>query len=158
MRDDERRTIRCIRAKQRSERPLPSGIDTARRLVEHEQVGLDREHRCDRELLALPAREIARVPLRERLEVQAPERSAGSILSGRERDLVERGLGDEVAARVCGRYGAAEAETRPPPGASSPAATLAIVVLPTPFGPTSATTSPRETASESSASTGGPPG
>ena len=40
----------------------------------------------------------------------------------------------------------------------SPAATFASVVLPIPFGPTSDTTSPRRSESDSSTSTGGPPG
>ena len=39
--------------------------------------------------------------------------------------------------------------TRPALGTSSPAASFASVVLPTPFGPTSATTSPRRSASDS---------
>ena len=90
MGDDERRARRRLRAEQRSELPLALRVDTARRLVEHEQVGLDREHRGDREPLALAAREVARVPLGERRQVEPLERAPRTLLAGGERDLGEQ--------------------------------------------------------------------
>src|SRR5207247_10466510 len=45
VRDDERRALRSLRNEERGERGLPNGIDPAGRLVEHEQIGLDGEHR-----------------------------------------------------------------------------------------------------------------
>ena len=51
-----------------------------------------------------------------------------------------------------------EKSRRPALGTSNPAASFASVVLPAPFGPTSATTSPRRSESDSSQTTGGPPG
>ena len=60
--DDERASARRFRAEQRGELCLPLRIDAAGRLVEHEQVGLGREHGRQREPLALADREIARMP------------------------------------------------------------------------------------------------
>ena len=61
VRDDERRPLGRLRPQQRGELVLALGVDSAGRLVEDEQVRLDREHRRKRKALALSAREVSRV-------------------------------------------------------------------------------------------------
>ena len=90
MRDDERPAARRLGAQQRRELRLPLGIDPARRLVEDQQVRLRREHRREREALALADGEIARMPLRVIGEPELGERVARARRVGAERDLVER--------------------------------------------------------------------
>src|SRR5262249_28181608 len=65
VRDHERRAVVRPGAQQLGQLALPLGVDATGRLVEHEEVGLGREHTRDREPFALPAREVARMPLRE---------------------------------------------------------------------------------------------
>ena len=76
------------------------------------------------------------------------------VSSAAERDLVEHALGDDVPAGILRQVrGARRASTSPASGSSSPAAICASVVLPAPFGPVSATTSPRRTSSDAPSST-----
>ena len=61
VRHDERSARRRLRPQEPRELGLALRIDAARRLVEHEQLRLGREHRCECEPLALAGREIARM-------------------------------------------------------------------------------------------------
>ena len=160
MRDDERRARRRLRAEQRGELALALRVDAARRLVEHEQVGLDGEHGGDREALALAAREVARVPVGERGQVELLERAPRARLAGGERDLGEHRLGDEVAAGILRQVrGAAEADdaARRPARAAPPRASRASSCR---RRSGRRARRPRRAAatSDSSTSTGGPPG
>ena len=51
--DDERPALGRLGAEQPRKRLLPLGIDATRRLVEDEELGLGREHRRERQPLAL---------------------------------------------------------------------------------------------------------
>ena len=76
-------------------------VDAARRLVEHEQVGLGDEHGREREPLALAAREVARMPRLVAGEPDVGERAPRARARSRaERDLLVAALADEVAARI----------------------------------------------------------
>ncbi len=77
MRDEDGCTIARVCADHVRE-PRPCGrVDTARRLVEHEQVGLGRKHGGQGESLALAAREIAWVAARVSAERDEPQGSRG---------------------------------------------------------------------------------
>ena len=84
------------------ERRLAVGVDPARRLVEHEQIGLGHGDGGDPEALALPAREIARMTARREREPEPLERGrrAHLVAADPERDLVDRGLAHEIAAGI----------------------------------------------------------
>src|SRR6266540_7520439 len=97
---DQRRAAACVRAQERGELALALGIDSTGRLVEHEQIRLHGEHACDRDALALPAREIARMPRREVRQLELLHRLACRALVGGQRDLREHRLGDEVATGI----------------------------------------------------------
>src|SRR5919199_4060218 len=62
--DDERGAPGGRAAQQRRELELPLGVDPPGRLVEHEQVGVGREHGGEAEPLTLAAREVARGAVR----------------------------------------------------------------------------------------------
>ena len=148
---------RRLRAQERGQLGLALRVDAAGRLVEDEQVGLGGEHRGEREPLPLAAREVARVALLEAGQPDRRERGAraprssptpsATSSSARSRDEVAAGILRQVARRD------RRARPRPPAGSSRPAAIFASVVLPTPFGPVSATTSPRRSSSETPSST-----
>ena len=158
MRDDERRPRARLRAQQCGELELPLRVDAPGRLVEHEQVGVADEHGREREPLPLAAREVARMA---RLVAGEPDRGerAPRLRRGRRRARPRR-----PPARVRGSGpgpGAGTPHARcarrcRPCGSSSPAASFASVVLPQPFGPVSATISPRRSSSDAPSSTRGP--
>src|SRR5262245_5620748 len=62
---DEGSPVGRLRAQQLGQRPLALRVDAASRLVEDQQAGIDREHAGDREALALAAREVAGMTVRE---------------------------------------------------------------------------------------------
>src|SRR5262249_14787941 len=82
------------------ERGLAVGVDTARGLVEDEQVWLPHGHGSEAEPLALAAGEIPRMAILRPRESDAAERPAGALRVGAERDLVEHALAREVAAGI----------------------------------------------------------
>src|SRR5204863_6523368 len=94
---DERAAVGSAAAEKVGELLLPLGIDTTRRLVEGEEVGLRDEHRAEPQPLALAAREIARVPCREPLEPDERERGPRTpeIPADAESDLLLDALADE---------------------------------------------------------------
>src|SRR5690348_2756575 len=63
VRDDDRPACGSAGPKQRGQLRLALRIDAARRLVEHEQLRLRREHRREREPFPLARRQVARVAL-----------------------------------------------------------------------------------------------
>ena len=85
---------------QRRELCLPFWVDTACRLVEHEQLRVGDEHRGQREPLPLARREVARVALEVVAEPDLRDRFARPRLVGAERDLVEHALRDEVTPGI----------------------------------------------------------
>ena len=105
----------------RGERRLAIGVDPARRLVEHEQIRLrDRDGR-DAEPLALAAREIAGMTVTSRTSrPNALERRCRALLvpADAERDLVDRGLADEVPAGILGEVGRPSVARRPCPASA----------------------------------------
>src|SRR4051794_9790455 len=98
--DDERSAARRLRAQQCSELGLPLRIDTARRLVEHEQLRVGDQHRGERQPLALARREVVGMTLNLVAEADLRDRLSCTRLVGSERDLVEHTLRDEMASRV----------------------------------------------------------
>ena len=98
VRDHERRPPGCLRPQQRGELVLPLRVDSARRLVEDEEVGIRDQHRCEREPLPLAARQIAWMPSLEAREPDLGEsgRGARDIAADAERDLVLGTVADEV--------------------------------------------------------------
>ena len=137
---------------QRGERCLAIGVDPARGLVEHEQVGLgdgDRgERRGARARRSRDRADDGTSRTRGRTRSSAAARPH-LVTADAERDLVDRGLAHEVAAGILREVRrAADPGREPASGSSSPAAIFASVVLPLPFRPSSATISPRLTVSE----------
>src|SRR5581483_2221405 len=100
VRHDERPARGSLRPQQPCERGLALGVHAARRLVEHEELRLRREHRGEREPLPLARREIARVPVGERRQIELREREACAVGVGAQRNLVEHAFGDDVVARI----------------------------------------------------------
>ena len=100
MRDDERAARRRLGAQEPRELDLALRVDTACRLVEHEEVGIRDEHGGERQPLALARREVARMPVGVVGQTKLRERCAGALLVGAERDLVDDALCDEVTAGV----------------------------------------------------------
>src|SRR6476469_3109136 len=92
VRHDERATTRGIGTQQTRELSLPLGVDAARRLVEHEQLRLGREHGGQREPLTLAGGEIARMPLLVLGQAKSRKRRVGALHVRAERDLVEHAL------------------------------------------------------------------
>src|SRR4029079_7642987 len=81
---------------------LAIGVDSARGLVEHEQVRLRDGHRREPEALPLSAGEIAWVPLGgpgEAHALQCPD-STGPVVPHAECNLVEDAFANEVTARI----------------------------------------------------------
>src|SRR5436190_21208872 len=104
--DNERRS-RGVRPQQRRELLFALWIDATRRLVQDEQVGLGRQHRRQREPLALAARKVARVPVLVAREADRGERPARGrqVAVDADRDFLVRALAENVAARVLREVG-----------------------------------------------------
>src|SRR5512132_15126 len=104
--DDERRSRR-VRPQQLGKLVLALRIDATRGLVQDEQVGLGHEHRRQREPLALPAREVARVPVLVAREADRGERPARGrqVAVDADRDFLARALAEDVAAGVLREVG-----------------------------------------------------
>jgi hypothetical protein len=96
VRDDHRRRVRLV---VEAAEPFPelgphAGVQRAERLVEEEDGGIDRERPREPHPLALPARELRRVPLRETLELDELQELSHAIC-----DLALRSLADLQAER-----------------------------------------------------------
>src|SRR5581483_4693946 len=100
VRHDERPPIRRLGAQQPRELRLALGVDAAGGLVEHEQLRFGRQHRSEREPLALAGREVARMAVLPVGEPDLREREPRARDIRPERHLVEHALGDEVAAGI----------------------------------------------------------
>jgi hypothetical protein len=100
--DEKGRALRRVSAKKFRELALAIGIDSARGLVENEQVGLDCEHGGQPQALALATGEIAWVPPFATAQSQLPEPvvSPLQIPTDPERDLLFGSLADDVATRI----------------------------------------------------------
>ena len=127
-----------------------------RRLVEHEEVRAARDDEREREPAPLAARERASPasrapPSRRRGSGRAA--SARRAAAGRSRPSSRRAPSRARRARPrAGRSTRARRRGRaapgPPPGSRRPRIVSSSVVLPAPFGPTSATCSPRSSAND----------
>src|SRR4051794_4431005 len=109
MRDHEGRALGSRGAQKRGELGLSIGVDSARRLVEDQDVRLRHQHRGERESLALAAREIARMPVLEPGEADGGERTPRprEIAVDAERDLLVGALLEEIAAGILREVGGA---------------------------------------------------
>ena len=152
VRDHERAAAWRLRAQQRRELCLPFRIDTACRFVEHEQLGVGDEHCCQGQPFPLARREVARVALEVVAEPDLRDRFACARLVGAERDLVEHSLGDEVTSGILAQVRRAGVPDLTRRGVEQPGRDLGQLDFPAPFGPVSATISPRRTSSDTPSS------
>src|SRR5919198_3553234 len=109
--DDDGRAARGQRPHDRRDLAPAPPVHAACRLVEHEEVGLHRGHRRDREPLALAAREVARVAAAGPGEAEAVELGCrpGRPLGRRDAEvakavlhLLRGGVVQQVAGRILG--------------------------------------------------------
>src|SRR6266545_1661818 len=101
VRDDERGAFGSLRAQQRGELALPLGIDATGRFVQDEQV-------------RLAARQVTRMPLRKRRQLELLEHGPRAPLVDGERDLAEHRFRDQESTRILRQVGGA-AETNDAP-------------------------------------------
>src|SRR6187551_2983414 len=102
VRDDERGSTRCVSMEQFGQLGLARRIDTARRLVENQDLRVGDENGGKREALTLTARQVARMTPFEPGEPDFAERRTrpATVATDREGNLVLDAIRDQVPPRV----------------------------------------------------------
>jgi hypothetical protein len=155
------------------------GVQVAERLVHQDHHGLGGDGASERDPLLLAPRKLVRIPVVEVLEVQDPEDLAGpaapfrtgTLMQAEDDVLAHREVGKEGVvledhahapflrrnpASLSGATSLPWIRMLPESGASKPAISRSVVVLPQPLGPSRVRISPSRTSSDtpSTASTG----
>ena len=154
VRDEQHRARE--RVERRLERLAALEVEMVRRLVEHEEVRAGRDDERERRAAAARRRRARRPasrasPSRRRGTARAASAPAAAAGPSPLRARRAREPRSSSSTSCCEKYAASTPwpmRTRPSSGSRAPSIVSSSVVLPEPFGPTSATCSPRSSAND----------